>query len=35
VYDQSFEWIAKHGIFDAGKMGEGIYERATVSLGSL
>ena len=32
VYEESFEWIAAHGIFPEGKMGNGQYERATVSL---
>ena len=27
MYEQSFEWIEKHGIFDAGKMGDGSYEK--------
>lgn len=35
VYEQSFEWIEKHNIFEPGKMGEGIYETATVSLGTV
>ena len=33
VYEESFEWIAAHGIFPDGKMGSGKYEQATVSLG--
>ena len=33
MYEQSFEWIEKHGIFDAGKMGDGSYEKATVGFG--
>ena len=33
VYEESFEWIAAHGIFPAGKMGSGAYEQATLSLG--
>ena len=33
VYEESFEWIASHGIFPEGKMGNGQYERATLSLG--
>ena len=33
VYEESFEWIAAHGIFPEGKMGNGQYERATLSLG--
>jgi uncharacterized protein (DUF3820 family) len=32
VYEESFEWIAAHGIFPEGKMGSARYERATVSL---
>jgi len=32
VYQESFEWIAAHGMFDEGAMGQGQYERATVSL---
>ena len=32
VYEESFEWIAAHGIFPEGKMGSGQYERATLSL---
>jgi ABC-type nitrate/sulfonate/bicarbonate transport system substrate-binding protein len=32
VYEQSFEWIASHGIFGEGEMGRGKYEEATVSL---
>jgi hypothetical protein len=35
VYEQSFEWIEKHGIFEAGKMGDGSYDRATVRLGAV
>lgn len=34
VFDQSFEWIARHGIFPEGAMGPGKYEDACVSLGS-
>ena len=33
VYEESFEWIAAHGIFPEGTMGSGQYERATLSLG--
>jgi len=33
VYEESFEWIAAHGIFPDGKMGTGKYEQATLSLG--
>jgi len=32
AYEESFEWIAQHGIFEAGKMGAGKYEEAAVSL---
>ena len=32
VYEESFEWIASHGIFPEGKMGNAQYERATLSL---
>jgi hypothetical protein len=32
VFEQSFEWIAKHNIFDPGSMGAGNYEQAVVSL---
>jgi hypothetical protein len=32
VYEESFEWIAAHGIFPDGKMGSGKYEQATFSL---
>jgi ABC-type nitrate/sulfonate/bicarbonate transport system substrate-binding protein len=32
VYEESFEWIASHGIFPEGTMGAGQYERATLSL---
>lgn len=31
AYDQSFEWIAQHGIFDEGRMGAGDYDKATIS----
>ena len=31
VYDQSFEWIARHEIFAEGGMGAGDYDKATVS----
>jgi ABC-type nitrate/sulfonate/bicarbonate transport system substrate-binding protein len=33
VFDQSFEWIAQHGIFPEGTMGPGKYEDSCVSLG--
>jgi len=32
VFEQSFEWIAQHEIFDAGSMGSGIYDRSVVTL---
>jgi hypothetical protein len=32
VFEQSFEWITKHGIFEAGEMGSGNYEQAVISL---
>jgi hypothetical protein len=32
VFEQSFDWIAKHHIFPEGKMGAGNYETAAVSL---
>jgi hypothetical protein len=31
VFEQSFEWIARHEIFAAGKMGSGDYDAATIS----
>ena len=31
VYEQSFEWIEKHGIFSEGRMGAGDYGQATIS----
>jgi ABC-type nitrate/sulfonate/bicarbonate transport system substrate-binding protein len=34
VYEQSFAWIAKHELFEAGKMGPGQYEDAVVTLGA-
>jgi ABC-type nitrate/sulfonate/bicarbonate transport system substrate-binding protein len=33
VYEQSFAWIAKHELFEAGTMGSGRYEDAVVTLG--
>ena len=33
VYEESFEWIAAHGIFPEGTMGSGQYEKATLTLG--
>lgn len=32
VFDESFEWIAQHRIFDAGEMGAGKYEDAVCSI---
>jgi hypothetical protein len=32
VYEQSFAWIARHEMFETGKMGSGKYEDAVVSL---
>lgn len=32
VFEESFEWIAQHGIFPHGQMGAGNYEEAVVSL---
>ena len=32
VYEESFRWIAQHGIFPEGEMGTGKYEEATISL---
>ena len=31
VYEQSFEWIARHQIFAEGRMGSGDYDAATIS----
>ena len=31
VFEQSFDWIEKHGIFPRGQMGSGDYDKATVS----
>ncbi|HEY2245871.1 MAG TPA: hypothetical protein VGH70_00355 [Bradyrhizobium sp.] len=33
VFSESFDWIARHEIFEAGSMGSGDYEKSTVSLG--
>jgi hypothetical protein len=33
VFEQSFEWIAQHGIFESGSMGAGSYDQAIVTLG--
>lgn len=32
VFEQSFDWIARHGIFEGGEMGIGRYEDAIVTL---
>jgi hypothetical protein len=32
VFEQSFEWIAEHQIFEKGSMGSGDYEKSVVSL---
>jgi len=32
VFEESFQWIAKHAIFPEGQMGPGNYEQAAVSL---
>ena len=32
VFEESFEWIARHGIFPEGQMGAGVYEDAVCSL---
>jgi len=31
AFEESFDWIAKHQIFEAGGMGSGDYDRATIS----
>jgi len=33
VFSQSFDWIARHEIFEAGSMGSGSYDSAMVSVG--
>jgi hypothetical protein len=33
VFSQSFDWIARHGIFEPGSMGSGNYDQAVVSVG--
>ena len=33
TYEQSFDWIRQHGIFEGAEMGAGRYEEATVSIG--
>ena len=35
VYDASFEWIEQHGIVAPGSMGDGLYDKAVVSLGAI
>jgi ABC-type nitrate/sulfonate/bicarbonate transport system substrate-binding protein len=32
VFEQSFEWIAQHGIFEPGSMGSGRYDQSVVTL---
>lgn len=32
VFEESFDWISRHGIFPEGKMGAGIYEDAVCSI---
>jgi hypothetical protein len=32
MFEQSFQWIARHGIFEEGKMGSGKYEESVISL---
>jgi hypothetical protein len=32
AYEQSFRWIAEHGIFEDGRMGSGKYEEAVCSI---
>jgi hypothetical protein len=32
VFSESFDWIARHEIFEPGSMGTGDYEKSTVSL---
>ena len=33
VFEESYRWIAEHGIFPEGQMGSGQYESAVISLG--
>jgi hypothetical protein len=33
VFSQSFDWIARHDIFEPGSMGSGDYAKAIVSVG--
>jgi hypothetical protein len=35
IYEQSFDWIEKHGIFRDGTMGNGAYDKATVAFGGI
>lgn len=35
IYEQSFDWIEKHGIFKDGTMGDGSYDKATVAFGTI
>src|SRR5215467_9628374 len=32
AFEQSFDWIKRHAIFEAGKMGPGQYEDAVISI---
>ena len=32
TFEQSFEWISRHAIFEAGTMGSGRYEEAVISM---
>jgi NMT1/THI5 like len=32
AFEQSFDWISRHAIFEAGKMGSGQYEEAIISM---
>ena len=32
AFEQSFEWISRHAIFEAGRMGSGKYEEAVISI---
>jgi hypothetical protein len=34
MFERSFDWIAKHAIFEPGRMGSGDYELAVISLTS-
>jgi hypothetical protein len=35
AFEQSFEWISRHAIFEAGKMGSGRYEEAVISIAAI